>query len=455
MPGVAKDKGPRFYVPVNEQWETAVRSEHRMTAACLLNLIRWKWLCWRADDDGYVALKTEYLRRVIGQKVLPLVRQQLADARVIEWDRTYQEGTRSMRYRLRPEFRETRMIRCDDSTLTRRLNRLHARDEVRLLPVHRWLRERLQSLQLDVNRGHSIVDGMVPDEDSPLTVRQYRHLITEQLTHLQDQIAGGTPELTCDKYGRVHTAITRLPRRLRCCLTVDGQLLQGIDLANSQPLFLGVVANRYFSDRHVRSSLRDWSPSLGRRPGAGTPPGGPPVTMVKKSQVLYSQGCYNSRLNTVLRQQLSGADSMARSSSLDEYLNDCQEGALYERLMDPGQDRGRLKRSLFADVFFGRDNYPSPLHERFHQMYPAIGFMLGELKASEYRRPSWLMQHEESKLFIGRICDRVRKEQPDIPLVTIHDSLLTTEAHLEYVTTVARSVFERLGVRPTFHHESY
>jgi hypothetical protein len=447
---------PRFYVPVNEQWETAVRSEHRMTAACLLNLIHWKWLCWRGDDDGYVRLKTAYLRRLLGQDALTAVRQSLVNGQVIDWDQTYQEGVRCMRYRLRPEYRETRLIHCDDERLTRRISRLRNEDEVRLLPVHRWLRERLLMLDFDIDRARSMIDGMLPDEDSPLMVKEYREILTEQLTRLNDQLANETPELTCDKYGRVHTAITRLPRSQRCCLAVDGQPLHGIDLANSQPLFLGIIARRFYTDRHVRTSLRKWKPL--QKPlsyGRGTTPPHPPITMSGKSQMVETKEGYGNRLATVFGLELSGDDSTPRSSGLDEYLNHCRDGSLYERLMDPGDDRGRLKKKLFADVLYGRDNYPSPLRERFHKRYPAIGFMLSELKASEFRRPSWLMQHVESRLFIGRICGRIREQQPDIPLVTIHDSLLTTPAYVDYVEAVARSEFECLGVSPKFHRESY
>jgi len=164
---------------------------------------------------------------------------------------------------------------------------------------------------------------------------------------------------------------------------------------------------------------------------------------------------YGNPLATVFGQELSGDDKTTRSDGLGEYPKDCQDGSLYKRLMDSGDDRTRFKKKLFADVLYGRDNYPSPLRDRFHQAYPAIGFMLSELKASEFRRPSWLMQHEESKLFIGTICNRIRVEQPDIPLVTIHDSLMTTAHYVDYVEGVARSEFERLGVSPTFHPESY
>ena len=177
--------------------------------------------------------------------------------------------------------------------------------------------------------------------------------------------------------------------------------------------------------------------------------------MAKKSQPVGGEEGYESCLDTVFGQQLSGDDIGERAAGLDEYLQACQDGVLYERLMGPDEERGRFKRRLFADVLYGRDRYPSELRQRFHRTYPAIGFVLEELKAGDYRRPSWTTQLQESKLFIGGICNRIRNENPDIPLVTVHDSVATTPDFVEYVKAVAVSEFAKLGVAPTFHRETF
>jgi hypothetical protein len=47
------------------------------------------------------------------------------------------------------------------------------------------------------------------------------------------------------------------------------------------------------------------------------------------------------------------------------------------------------------------------------------------------------------------------KERPKMPLYTIHDSLVTTEPHLDFIKGVATSEFYALGVTPTFKTEAW
>lgn len=65
------------------------------------------------------------------------------------------------------------------------------------------------------------------------------------------------------------------------------------------------------------------------------------------------------------------------------------------------------------------------------------------------------MQHQESTLFIGRVCRRIKAERPSLPLATVHDSLVTTEEHIGLVTAIALDEFKKLGVIPLFKLEPY
>ena len=81
--------------------------------------------------------------------------------------------------------------------------------------------------------------------------------------------------------------------------------------------------------------------------------------------------------------------------------------------------------------------------------------MLTDLKTRDYRRPSWLMQFEESRLFIEVICQRIIEERPSVPFVTIHDSVLTLSEHVDYTTGAALDDVSTLGFRPRAKQRSY
>jgi hypothetical protein len=444
--GAGNGSPVRLYVPRNETWKRGLTAETLNGAAWFLNLLHWKWICWRADDDGFVPLKSAYLHRVIDPHVLKELRPTLVAAGVLDWDKSYVKGQRSMRYRIRKSFVRTRRVECRSQKVCRRILRLQGEAERKLLPVHRWLRDRLGMLKFDLHLAESIITGMVPDSDTPLTESKYRTLLNEQAQRLNQQVIDGTPELSVCRFGRVHTAITRLPVMLRRCLSFDGQPLIGIDLRNSQPLFCGLLATEFMESRRSRSRLKRFQPSAanpyGRsRQATPTRPDTPPITIGELTKVVEINTGYGICL--------------ADNPDLAAYLDECEQGKFYDLLMLPGEDRGRFKKRFFADVLFGRDNYPSEMRDRFNEKYPTIAAVLAALKQQDFRRPSWLMQSQESTLFIGRVCRRLMVECPDIPLATIHDSFLTTAEHKDYVEAVAMDEFAKLGVTPNFKREIY
>jgi hypothetical protein len=368
----------------------------------------------------------------------------LADSGVIDWDRSYVKGQRSMRYQIRERYQRTRTFGCKDQKLCKRVRKLQ-RESQKLLPVHQWLSDRQTLLEFDRQNAESIISGMFPDDDSPLDADAYKALLLEQAGRLDRQLHDRTPELTVCRFGRVHTAVTRLPTSLRRCLSFEGQPLVGIDLSNSQPLFAGLCALDYYSCPVKKHRLNRFEAPgnhpYGRVLSPIPHPIQPPITMAEKLQTTVNTGSYESCL--------------CNRVDLKNYLNTCEQGKFYESLMQPGDDRGRIKRRTLIDFFFGKDLYESSIGQRVQELYPSISEMVTDLKKHDHRRPSWVMQNREATMFIGRIARRIMVEEPDIPLMTIHDSFLTTEEHADYVQDVAMEEFARLGVTPTFTRETY
>jgi len=49
----------------------------------------------------------------------------------------------------------------------------------------------------------------------------------------------------------------------------------------------------------------------------------------------------------------------------------------------------------------------------------------------------------------------MKRETPDIPLITIHDSILTTNGNEDIVRSVMQEEFKRLGVSSSLKEERY
>lgn len=434
----------RLCVPRDTWWEADCEKHLLPGAWYLLHTINYRRQGWHTDDDGFVALKCEYLRRLVGRSFSD-IRTALVSLGVVEWDRQYFRGARSMRYRITPAHSQSKIVVCSDRPLLTRVRRVLESEDRRLLPVHRWLKSKLQTLQLNTDHAQSIVAGIFPSPDSPLNAHEYQSLLMDQIMVLAGQITSADVPLTRDDYGRVHTPLTRLPKLLRRCVASSEGRLIAIDLANSQPLFAGVVAAKYLiTTKQSRWRLRRWTPPTKPYGSTGQPtPQGPRprITMSATSQLQPPNRAYG--------------DPSARPDDLVEYMRLCQRGRLYDDLQPPGIDRSDFKRRLFCDVFFGEDKHPSHVRQDFESRFPTLMGVVRELKSVNYQRFAWLMQHEESTLFIGRICRRLMQQCPTIPLYTVHDSLVTTENHLHRVRSVAQDEFAVLGVAPTFSVESW
>jgi len=313
--GRPAERTPGFYVPVAMSPSILTR-EHRQPAAYFLNLLHWRWLCWQADAKGWVRLKQEYIVRVIPAEIWPAIRDRLVGRGVIEHNTTWVPKIRSQGYRLAPEYRAAKRIECTDEALARRIREVYADERGANLPVHRWLAENLERLDFDLGRAEKIIDTLEPDPDSPIPIDEYRDL----LRGIALRLANRDHRLTCDPYGRVHTLVTRLAKELRRCLSVDGQPLVGLDLANSQPLIAGLVARQFYGSEMAAARLR------------------------ARTFKLKARDPYHQRTPQRYEPDPSHTD-------LAEYMRVCQAGRLYESLMRPGEDRERFKRQFLTMMY--------------------------------------------------------------------------------------------------------
>jgi hypothetical protein len=418
------ERPARFYVPPGfDPAALGLEPGDAEPARYLVHLVRWKFIQWRADEDGFVRLKWDYLEPAMTRPVLRRVLRAFQDHRVLERDRTCVWGKRCHGYRLTPEYRDParpwRLHACADEDLNARIRRAYAKDAVAPLPVHHWLGSRLPLLEFDLDRALGIVAALPyePDELTAcyrcLTAAGYRALLSDQCRGFAD----GVERWSVCRFGRLHTPVTRLPRAVRCCLSVGGRSLVELDVANSQPLFLGLLAREYYRSRESRSRL------LGRS--------------FDRSANVYRYGAREG--------------GSCPEAGVEEYIRVCEEARFYESLLaDPDDPAGReaVKAAVFRDVLFGpnRSHRPRPLRDRFTCAYPAVARVLRELKRKDYARSSWLLQNAEATLVIGRICGRLMAEHPDLALFTIHDSFLVAPDDAGVVVSAVRDGFAGLGV---------
>jgi hypothetical protein len=312
--------------------------------------------------------------------------------------------------------------------------------EAELDPVHRYLLAWLRRTRIDVERAYRIVNASpVPlgrrgrtkvAVGYAATVEAQRRAAALRCTC--DAIAGGEPDVSVCPYGRFHSPVTRLLTEARPCLSVDGQPLVSLDVRNSQVVFFALLllgdARTYEADEMYTSK-------------GVMPPGHEPV---------------RPRDGGGLGAGWAGlvpAD-VVRFASLT------LAGTIYDHLMAAVHeaDRKAFKQRFFAEVLYGDPSRhyvrASPLTAVFRKQFPTVWAFVLRQKRDGYERLAREMQRRESAFMLHRVCRRLMEHHPAVPVLTIHDSVLTTRPHVGLVRRVMREEFERLGVpAPAFKEE--
>ena len=182
-----------------------------------------------------------------------------------------------------------------------------------------------------------------------------------------------------DNYGRMHTNFTILRSFIRKnCLLIDGEETCEIDISNSQPLFLSKLIN---------DSETKW---------------------VKEDEF-----------------------NMFRELTLN--------GNYYKYLMNVlGIKNRKDVKELTYKVLFGRNVGSSKADKNFRKVFPTIHNFIKLYKKDrgDYKMMAYDLQKAESNLIFNKIIKRIMKSNPEIKIITVHDSIIFAKKHRDVVNNI-------------------
>ncbi|MDR3057885.1 MAG: hypothetical protein LBU84_07075 [Prevotella sp.] len=129
--------------------------------------------------------------------------------------------------------------------------------------------------------------------------------------------------------------------------------------------------------------------------------------------------------------------------------------------IDSYNPRKSGKMALF-EILFSPNN--SPFNNKkdelgyFFNYYGSVYnvFRLAKQGRRTHNALACSLQYLEAQLILHRICKIIGEENPDIPLFTIHDSVITTEEHVDFVLQIMRDVIkDAVGSEPTIKIEPW
>jgi len=116
------------------------------------------------------------------------------------------------------------------------------------------------------------------------------------------------------------------------------------------------------------------------------------------------------------------------------YIELCETGKIYRHLETTLTHRsttyGGFKRRILSRILYckNHDN-DNDLSTQFATLFPSVSDFIRYLKKNDYRHLPQQLQRVEAGLVIHGVCGRLMNEYPTVPVLTIHDSIMTTPAN--------------------------
>lgn len=278
---------------------------------------------------------------------------------------------------------------------------------------------------------------------------------------------------------RLHGTLTRLKSELRNLLFYDGKQLVSLDLKNSQPFFSLALLNKNF--------WKDPNTTVGK---TSTKDAYCNILNIHDFTHISSQlnGTVTKRMSTKVRQlakemgidpeigkidtQIGSLIMFAISSNLtvrkhaQKYIKLVENGNIYEFMANMFNktshvkiDRSEAKGMMFITLFSSNQYKQQKGAEGkllFMKLFPLLEDIFEIIKNKNKSLLAILLQTLESHLFLKVITKRIANERTELPIFTVHDSIITTLGDEDYVKRVMIEELEKaVGHTPQIKIEYY
>ncbi|MCE1164583.1 MAG: hypothetical protein LWX07_04175 [Bacteroidetes bacterium] len=412
----------------------------------LLSYIFYERKFNKINKNDYVSISYETMRYTFGANFKKMVGQ-LENRGIIEVRKQYIKGEHSHLYKITNKYTDIGIkvsFICNDRKLILRIREKRAarnkppkQKELKMIYDNllklEFLTDEAKSfinspefitIQDDRINRKKILNGAINDFDEAKTRMNIYETFLFYIEDITDSIKNKsfrfTPKFPKKREARVYNIICNLPRELRRFLRVNGEPLFNLDIANSQPFFFVLWADKFLNDK---ANFSKFSAFLRRK---------------------SSFSVYFSNLQIATNNQTYSILSYEYKREVNLLKTLTCKGEFYEYLMKLGnvKDRAAFKTRFFKNVIFSKV-YPDKPNERliFDNHFPIIGALMDYCKRDNHAQLPIDLQKFEGDFMFDRIIFSIFREKPKMFLLTIHDSILCMERDVQYIRGVMENEF--------------
>lgn len=242
-----------------------------------------------------------------------------------------------------------------------------------------------------------------------------------------------------NKDKRLHTNLTNMKSEVRKHLKFKGEQLINIDINNSQIFFLLVLLDKInknkiediTKDKYIISEVI--SESLDQ-------------SEFQRFKNLVLSGSFYTTLGSKLISDLGELGHYRKCK-----YNHITGKPVYTIYNQPKA----LMKPIAFEVLFSKNNHYTKEKSWFKKEFPTIYSTIEKIKEKKYQKLALLLQNIEAQAILEKSIKSVSKHDKNIPLFTIHDSIMTTIEYVDIVKNLMeKEIFLYTGFTPSISIDS-
>ena len=241
--------------------------------------------------------------------------------------------------------------------------------------------------------------------------------------------------------GRLHSTMTQIKGDLRPFIKYYGEKLVAIDIVNSQ-LYLAIALLNpiKLEENNIINIILSINPNLH--------PQFYPIMLVKRIKEISNTDNVKLFIEIV-----------SNGRFYEDFGLILKQSKIIEEDLDLSSTRKKAKQITFSSIFSPNTAIAYREEMRiFRNVFPNVFevFKLIKLGKGHHNTLAILLQHIEATLVLKIACKIISEERPDIPIFTLHDSIITTVGNENYVNEVLTNVLtEAIGIAPKIKVERW
>jgi len=409
------------------------------------------------DKEYEIALNTGYVpfySKIIKQKVnnyKPYIKY-FTDNGILECDDNYShDGGKSLWYRLTPEYtttikpisiRRRSLILQLISRTSPNIEEDGVLSETPLSEVPYLTTWFNPALRIDKEKAIIFLQNLYRSDcvtkGKGYAQRRHNSLMISVLKIYNNECINN---LSIDRKGRrFYSPLTNLKSELRAYVTYNSQKLVSLDLKSSQPFFslvlLDINAFDRFNVGNILSLYADYLYLEGNNID---------LYIEKLRSLIKEKECkkdiYEYKISLCF-----GDFYEKRGVKMGTYFNQPFGEEITEEGLKKQRDTTKVKTMIMQYSKWG--------NKKFKSHSPNVDEIFNLIKKKNHKVLAWVLQYIEADMLLYKVCPQIAAESPNIPLFTIHDAIVTTEEHAEFVKDkMIEIIQETIGFTPKIKPE--